>query len=560
MKLGADFPNRIQLPWAAQADPAYIRPIPIPSQVSVETGAASFVDGFPAATMIPLAAGGKWPYGQDMNGILNQLSAWGRWQAAGAPIVWDSSFATGGYTGGYPAGAVVQANPIGAYYLSLADDNTSNPFTTGTYWSYFTPLNLYGYDGGTADAGSTTLSFAANDYNQLSGYAIRIKKMGQNNTGPYTLNINGLGTRQVIHVDGTPLAAGDLPAYGYFTVIWDKDGNVYHLQSSALGAGALQSQTGNWANDSGTGGVNALVINLVPPVTSVSTLYGVPIRIKKANNGPNTGDMVINVNGTGNVSLQHSDLSQILPGELSALGWSTVVYDGARFQLQSHEGGRTLGPPLIYCAGASATASPALVDCGKTFLFSGIGNAGGAHLTLPDANVVGNGWWCHLRCNSSLGDYGVVNLTGGQLLDGKASRIFGNNTDVTIMCDGAGGFFTASGKYVHYSGQLSIPVHGVVSFTHNLSPLQGAASMTVGLGWVCVAAEQGYSVGDVVTGQLSVVNEASSTNTIGLMHDASGNTVRVITNNAIVLPNKSTANATVMTLSSWRLQIRVETD
>lgn len=106
--------------------------IPVASQIGITPGLASFTDGFPPLTMTPLAAGGVPPYGADFNGILNFLSAAARWDQAGGGYVYDSAFATA--AGGYPKGALLLRADLSGYWLSTAENNTTNPDTGGAGW------------------------------------------------------------------------------------------------------------------------------------------------------------------------------------------------------------------------------------------------------------------------------------------------------------------------------------------------------------------------------------------------------------------------------------------
>jgi len=106
--------------------------IPVASQIGITPGLASFTDGFPPLTMTPLAAGGVPPYGADFNGILNFLSASTRWGQAGAGYTYDATFSTA--IGGYPKGAMLLKSDQSGYWVSTADNNTSNPDTGGASW------------------------------------------------------------------------------------------------------------------------------------------------------------------------------------------------------------------------------------------------------------------------------------------------------------------------------------------------------------------------------------------------------------------------------------------
>lgn len=556
--LASSIPQRIQLPWGTNAGGPYIRSIPIPSQIGVQAGAASFNDGLPPLTMTPTAGGGVWPFGQDFNGIFNQLSGWARWQAAGGTVKYDATFATAGYTNGYPAGAsVANATALGSFWLNLVDNNTSNPDTGGANWVSYTPVNLFGYDGGAPDAGSVTFAPVPLSMASLIGYPIRVKKVGSNNTGAYSLNINGLGPFNVIHSDGSTLAAGELPANGVYTVIWD--GFNFQLQSTAQAVGVtpaqLQIQSGNSAIDAGT--ANALVATLAPVPISLASILGSPIRIKKSVVS-NTGDVTINLNALGVKSILHADGSQILVGELPASEWFTMIWDGTNFILQSYSGTRPLGPRFIYSTGGTPAVNLGIGDCGKTVLCTSVG-VGTLLVNLPSAITVGNGWWVRVRCVSALGDYATLDASGAETLDGQTARLFGQDTDVVVTSDGSN-FFTASGQYTRYSAQITVSASSVFTFTHNLTPISGPSTVRSELMWICTSADAGYSVGDCLQGKLSVVNSVGATNTVSMCQDSAGSSTRVMTSVTLVAPNKGTTIATNLDYTKWKLVIRCEAD
>jgi hypothetical protein len=126
-------PPKFPIPWGNSAGSAYIRSIPVSSQIGTQNGAASLTDGFPPLTFVPSVAGGCPPFGADFNGILKQVTQWSQWQQASGPIFYDSAFAAA--IGGYPNGATLSSAIVPGYlWLSTADDNTSNPDTGGANW------------------------------------------------------------------------------------------------------------------------------------------------------------------------------------------------------------------------------------------------------------------------------------------------------------------------------------------------------------------------------------------------------------------------------------------
>jgi hypothetical protein len=131
----SQIPGKFSLTWGQNAGGGFITvPIPAPSQQGVTPGRASLNDGFPPLTFQPITAGGVPPFGQDMNGILNELSAWNQWYQMGGPIQWDSTFS--GQIGGYPNGSLVASTvTVGHFWLSTADANASNPDAGGANWT-----------------------------------------------------------------------------------------------------------------------------------------------------------------------------------------------------------------------------------------------------------------------------------------------------------------------------------------------------------------------------------------------------------------------------------------
>lgn len=131
--LQSSIPPKFPIPWAASANIPYIRSIPESSQIGIQNGAASLQDGFPPLTFTPAGAGGVPPFGEDFNGILNQITSWNRWQGAGGAILYDAAFQTA--IGGYPNGAIVGSLVVpGNYWMSTIDNNATNPDTGGSGW------------------------------------------------------------------------------------------------------------------------------------------------------------------------------------------------------------------------------------------------------------------------------------------------------------------------------------------------------------------------------------------------------------------------------------------
>lgn len=131
----ASIPGKFPIPWANSAGSSFINfPVPTASQIGITNCAASLTDGMPPKTMQAVSAGGCAPFGQDINGILKQITLWSQWQSAGAPVFYDSGFSTS--IGGYPKWTILSnASTVGCYWISQVENNSSDPDTGGANWT-----------------------------------------------------------------------------------------------------------------------------------------------------------------------------------------------------------------------------------------------------------------------------------------------------------------------------------------------------------------------------------------------------------------------------------------
>jgi len=138
--LASSIPANFQLPFGNSASGTYIRAIPVASQIGITAGAASLTDGFPPVCFADPLAGGVPPSGADFNGILNEITANIRWWGAGGYPKRDATFSAA--IGGYPNGAILQSADNTGYWISTADNNTSNPDADGANWlpAWFTGM------------------------------------------------------------------------------------------------------------------------------------------------------------------------------------------------------------------------------------------------------------------------------------------------------------------------------------------------------------------------------------------------------------------------------------
>lgn len=93
---------------------------------------ATWSEGFPNVTMQPMESGGLPPKGMDFNGILHALSASIVHQQKGGFFYFDSNHANA--IGGYPTGAILNADDNRRLFISTIDKNKTNPNQNPSGW------------------------------------------------------------------------------------------------------------------------------------------------------------------------------------------------------------------------------------------------------------------------------------------------------------------------------------------------------------------------------------------------------------------------------------------
>lgn len=131
----SDIPYKFVFVWGQNASARFVTD-PIPA-TTVSGIAASQSLGFPPATAVATGAGGTPPDIDDFNGAYNYLSRWAQWQQAGGPVGYDATFQTD--IGGYPSGARLNAASGYGQWLSLVDNNVTDPDTGGAGWTSALP-------------------------------------------------------------------------------------------------------------------------------------------------------------------------------------------------------------------------------------------------------------------------------------------------------------------------------------------------------------------------------------------------------------------------------------
>jgi len=94
---------------------------------------ASMQEGFPVITMTDVDQGGMPPQGQDMNGILFDVTKAIQYQQAGGLFPYDATFAQA--IDGYPLGALLTSADGSCLYQNTVSGNVSDPDNGGHGWS-----------------------------------------------------------------------------------------------------------------------------------------------------------------------------------------------------------------------------------------------------------------------------------------------------------------------------------------------------------------------------------------------------------------------------------------
>lgn len=255
-------PTQFTEAFGVNADPGTINAIP---PTTATPGAASFDKGFPVATMTNPASGGVPPFGQDFNGIFEQITDVLTFLNLGQAFPFSSAVATD--ISGYPPGAVVQSSrtdfPGTGFWLNITAGNTTDP--DGGSAAGWVPVNNYGKTSVTLTGSDVTLT-----PQQYARYIIVL-------SGALTANVNlvlpalQLSWLIVNTCTGahtvtakTPSGTGvTVPAGGFAspTGVYSEGTNIY-ADSTPLTVPIDVAPTANTLVErDGTGNVNALRLN-----------------------------------------------------------------------------------------------------------------------------------------------------------------------------------------------------------------------------------------------------------------------------------------------------------
>ena len=364
--LSTSLPSKYSIPWGNSAGGSYIRTIPDASQIGTHDGWASLTDGFPPLNFVPVGSGGIPPFGQDMNGILNRVTAWQQLQQAGLPTVYDSAFQTA--IGGYPKGAVVMSALVaGVWWQSQTENNTTSPDLGGAGWAPITFIDPGGNAGLPVGGLEVKASIAGTGANILmdGGGATTPKKWLRVSSGAFQVRNNANSVAILSLADGGTLTlAGGLTANGNITATNGSISATFDISCRNI-----------------TGSGNVAGTNVNAQDGSVTATYDVTAgRNVTANTSVSTNNGNITAQGTGKLRSANGVRYGSSPGGLGDLATAILLGD-----ISFVANGLGLGstsyivipgptyPIIIQMGTANVTAFPTTITLPVTFPHAIIG-------------------------------------------------------------------------------------------------------------------------------------------------------------------------------------------
>jgi hypothetical protein len=298
----SSIPQKFSMPFAAEAGVGYIEQIP--DTPSGTPGKASLQTGFPPENWLPIGAGGTPPWGADFNGILNQITLWNQWQAAGGPAPYDATFQSD--VGGYPDGALVLSLATeGLVWQSIVDDNLTNPDSGGAGWIAFSPRSVPSptlwvrTDGNDNNGGGANT--AASALKTVSGALSKAASVFNLTGRTLTIRLGLPGTYDGFVLDNVPnvLIQGDAANQDAYVLAGDGVGYVQGANLQLQGVNLSNTGTANHTLQAAYGGsilLNHVTFTSIPGLVEshMTTFIGGVISVSgsiKINGPANTAFM-----------------------------------------------------------------------------------------------------------------------------------------------------------------------------------------------------------------------------------------------------------------------------
>lgn len=350
--LASSIPVKFALPFAANATGSFSRQVPTASQLGITPGAASMNDGFPPLNFIDTAVGGIPPDGKDFNGILNQISAWSQWQNAGGIVPFDAAFSTA--IAGYPKGATIAQTPFsGNLWLSIVDNNITNPDTGGAGWLCLIPnvQQIILTDTGNVNVYTAVNKIPLTTATLVNG-TMQTISFTNGNTGSSTYSPDGLTAKPIYNNGLAPLLGADIAAKGigvmiyYINPNYNSGNGIWVLLHST---GALPRRyAGVFATAGALTGIAAHIGGYVFSFASGSPSYSLPNIV--TNNIPIGATVHVTNAGQNSLTLvpQGTDAFQVVGGLQI---FSLLIPAGGEI-IATYSGNVNLGHAVWFIAGS----------------------------------------------------------------------------------------------------------------------------------------------------------------------------------------------------------------
>lgn len=314
--LSSSAPSKLVLPFANSGAK---NTIPTLSQIGITPGAASLTDGFPPLTRTPVAAGGVPPYGQDMNGILYEVSAIVRWANAGGGYPFDGTFAADSNVGGYPKGARVMRTDGTGYWLNTTDNNTTDPETSGAAAAGWVPDYTNGVSAITMTSANVTLTAA--QYGKpiivISGaLTANLNLIFPNIAGQWTVINNTTGAYTVT----CKTAAGTGVVVNSAQPVVGDGVNIYSLVIDAAALLGINVQSAG-------GTADAITATFATNIRALAQIAGIPFWVRAASENTTTTPTFA-INGLTAKTIVKGNNMSLAAGDISGAGhWLGMQYD-----------------------------------------------------------------------------------------------------------------------------------------------------------------------------------------------------------------------------------------
>jgi hypothetical protein len=304
---------------------------------------------------------------------------------------------------------------------------------------------------GTEAQGSTVNDFTVTISPAPSAYTastLIVFKATHANTSTCTVQINALGTKTLLNVDGSALKTGDIISGSLVAVFYD--GTQFYLISGNDRANR-NGDTYTGTHDFTGATISAATVTATTPAvsddsTKVATTAWVQDYLANAPTAatPSNGDNSTRIATTA-FAVQLA-FQAALPAQTGNSG-KFLTTDGTN---------ASWGNLLITRSARTSNTILAAADCFKLIDIT----SGTFTQTFTSAVTLGNGWYCYIK-NSGTGDI-TLDPNGSQTIGGQTTRIMYPGEAILVICDGANFHvvvlnsfiktFTSSGSFVKPSG------------------------------------------------------------------------------------------------------------